>query len=282
MAPSGLYSADARFADRSGVAEQPTPDSPDALRAFLWGKRQSRRHPLALDVYVRGALGEIAAMSMDLSADGVLLRIAASALAPDAAVEGEVDPFLLVQTHFRQACPAEFRKAGVTAHIEVVRLDVRPEDPDFVYVGCRFSHPLKAEQLRRFSLDLEECASELHVLPSEMMPLQAAGDPCVCRLYDVGGMSEPIFEGTVLGIGEGTLCMRVEGHHATLAAVGLCARELRIEVLTGDKVDWETPAWLQTIGFPGNDTSELELGLVTETVPNKKLRRRFRRQSTAA
>lgn len=267
--------------DRKHVAEQPPSDSPDALRAFLWGKRQSRRHPLALDVDVTGALGVIAAMSMDVSADGVLLRIAASDLAPQAAADGEVDPFLLVQTHFRQACPAEFRKAGVKAHIEVVRLDVRPEERDFVYMGCRFSHPLEEEQLRRFSLAPEECTSELHALPSEMMPLQAAGDPCVARLYDLEGPSSPVFKGTLLGIGDGTLCMRVAGHHATLAAVGLGARELLVEVLTGDQVDWETSAWLQTIGFPGADTTELELGLITETAPKRKLKKRFRQAATA-
>ena len=59
--------------------------------------------------------------------------------------------------------------------------------------------------------------------------------------------------------------------------MGLCARELRIEILTGDRVDWETRAWLKTIGFPSDDTSELELGLVTELVPQRKLKKRFRR-----
>jgi len=88
-----------------------------------------------------------------------------------------------------------------------------------------------------------------------------------------------VFEGMVLGIGDGTMCLGVSGQHATLGAVGLCARELQIEVLAGDKVDWETSAWLQTIGFPRDDPSELELGLVTEVCARRRLRKRFRRRA---
>ena len=257
-------------------------DHPDALRAFLWGKRQSRRHSFALDVDVRGVFDEIAAMSIDISAAGVLLRVPTAALAPEAAQEGEVDPFLLVQTHLRGSCRAHFRKCDVTVHVEVVRLDVRVDEPDFVYVGCRFAHPLDREQLRRFALAPEECAPEPHGLPSEMMPLRAANDPCVCRLYEVAGSPAPVFEGEVLAIGGDTLCMRVEGHHATLAAVGLGGKELRVDVLEGDEVNWTTSAWLQTIGFPGDDLSELELGLLTDTPPGPNLRRRFHGVATAS
>ena len=246
-------------------------DHPDALRAFLWGKRGSRRHPLALDVEVQAAFGDLQAMSIDVSGGGVLLRVPVAALAPDAAADGDVDPYLLVQTHFRGPCVARFPKCGVKAHIEAVRLDLRADEPDFLYVGCKFSRPLDAKQLRRFGLGAEECAAEIHALPSELMPLHAANDPCVARLFVVGGPNRPVFEGRVLAIGEGTLCMRVEGDHATLAAVGLGAKRLRIEVLAGDKVAWDASAWLRTIGFPSEDPTELELGLVTVENPGAAL-----------
>jgi hypothetical protein len=256
--------------------ESSPPNAPDPLRAFLWGKRQSRRHPLAMDVDVRGTLCEIAAMSLDLSACGVLLRVPTAALAPDAAAEGSVDPFLLVETHFRGSCPAHFRKSGVKVHVEVVRLDLRSDEPEYLYLGCRFSRPLDDEQLQEFALAPEDVAAELHALPSEMMDLRAAGDPCICRLYAERDATVPAFEGEVLGIGEDTMCLRVEGHHAPLAALGLCAKRIRVEVFTGDQVEWRCGAWLKTIGFPDKGLSELELGLVLDKAPGPALRQRFR------
>jgi hypothetical protein len=247
---------------------------PDPLRAFLWGKRQSRRHALVLDVALEGTLGAIPAMSLDVSAGGVLLRVPTDALNPRAASDGDVDPFMLVQTHLRGACRARFEKCDVKAHVEVVRLDLRPTEPEFLYVGCRFSRALDEEQLRRFALDPKQCAPELHALPSDMMPWRARGDACIGALY--ADDDQPCFEGEVLGIGPSTLCLRLQDASEASTAANLGARELRLEVFEGDRVDWETGARLSTIGFPNDGRAGLELGLVVNGTPGKALRRRFR------
>ena len=42
----------------------------DPLSAFLWGKRASIRHPLALDVEIHGDQHAVPAISLDVSSGG--------------------------------------------------------------------------------------------------------------------------------------------------------------------------------------------------------------------
>jgi hypothetical protein len=237
---------------------------PDPLRAFLWGKRRSRRHPLVLDVELRAPLGTIPAMSVDVSAGGALLRVPTSRLAPEAAADGEVDPLLLVQTHFRQACRARFRQRRVDVHLEVVRLDLRPTEPDFLYLGCRFSRPLDEEQLRRFALRPADCASELHALPSDMTPLRLRGAAWIALVYGEDEADRPAIAGRILGIGDATLCLGVDDAAAASAAVALRTQALRMEVTKGGGVVWRSGARLKAIGFLDDPRAGLELGFVVD------------------
>ena len=253
--------------------DQPT--EPDALRAFLWGKRQSRRHAATHDVRIQGSIRGFKALSLDLSAGGVLLRVPIHALAPDAAEDGDVDPFLLVQTHLHGPIMAHFKSRRVKTHLELVRLDFRAEEPEFLFLGCRFSRPLDPKQLRRFGLTPRDVRPELHCLPSEMVPLRAADDPVVCRL--AGGVrgERNLFEGRVLGLGKKTMCVRIDGASVDRVAAQLRGQSFHVGLLDGDKVTWRTGAQLQTIGFLEED-GVLELGLLIEKPPRRDVRALFR------
>jgi len=259
----------------------PAKPSTDPLRAFLWGKRQSARHPLALDVEVRGTLASVPAMSLDVSASGVLLRVCAAALTPEAAQDGDVDPFVLAETHFRETCLIHFKQRRVKAQVQMVRLDYRPEEPEFLYLGFRFSRGLEPKQLRRLGLRPARCGPEAHGLPSEMVTLRAADDPLVCRVYSNGHAKKPMFEGRLLGVGNKTVCLRVDGIDLAMIAKRLRNAKVRVEVLDGDQVDWETGAHLQAIGLLSEPGYPLELGLVVDTPPGDALRQKFRPPSAA-
>ncbi len=248
----------------------------DPLRAFLWGKRHSQRHALAVDVDIRGVFGSIEALTVDVSASGVLMRVAESTLKPSSADAGEVDPFVLVQTHFRSPFAMRFRQSGVKVHAELVRLDMRIDEPGFLFLGCRFARPLVRSQLRKFGLTVEECKAEAHALPSEMVPLRAGPEVLMANLHEEGKPDEVIFGGTVLGIGEGTLCMKVCNGDAAVVANKLRHRYFKAQVYVGDEILWTTGARLQAMGFLDDDPNALELGLLVDTEPDPKLKLRFR------
>ena len=246
----------------------------DPLRSFLWGKRYAIRHPLALGVRVQGSQGALPAVSLDVSAGGVLLRFNVDDLVPASAPDGDLDPFVLVETHFRGSCVARFIRRRLKVHLDLVRLDYRPDEPGYLFVGFRFSRPLAEKQLRRLGLDPARCGGEAHGLPSELVELRAADDPIVGSLHLEG--DAPVIEGSVLGLGKRSLCMRVE--HADLADVArrLHGSGLRVDVHEGDQVGWTSRARLQTIGILDDAPGALELGLVLDDAPSRALRKRFR------
>ena len=252
-----------------------TTTSADPLRAFLWGKRQSCRHALAVDVSIRGSLVPVSALSIDISAMGVQVRVPLAALTPDSAA-GDVDPFILAETHFRGPCPAQFKSRKVKVHVELVRLDYRPDEPDHLFLGFRFSHPLDARQLKRFGLSPSSVRPESHGRPSEMLSLRAADDPVPCRIYNNGDPSRPMFEGQVLAVGSRSLSVLLDDADIALIAKRLRGVKARIEILDGDQTAWESATWLQAIGFGDTPEAGLELGLIVETQPSPALRRRFR------
>lgn len=251
-----------------------SPRSSDPLRAFLWGKRAAIRHPLALDVEVKGAQKAVRAVSQDLSAGGVLLRFAVADLAPGGTRDAELDPFLLAETHFRGACVARFRRRRLKVHLELVRLDFRPDEADHLFVGFRFARPLIDKQLRRLGLEPAQCGPEAHGLPSELVELRAADDPVVGRLH-VGGGGTP-YEGSILGLSKRALCLRLDGADIGEVARTVHGAALRLDVLDGDSVQWTSHARLQTIGLLDDAPDALELGLVLDTAPNRALRKHFR------
>lgn len=247
----------------------------DPLRAFLWGKRQSCRHALAVNVSVKGSLQTVTALSIDLSAMGVLLRVPVADLAPEAA-DGDVDPFILAETHFRGSCAAQFKSQRVKVHLELVRLDYRPDEPDYLFLGFRFARPLDDKQLKRFGLTPSSVGPESHGRPSEMLALRAADDPVACRIYNKGDPGKPMFEGTVLGVGRRSLCVQLDEADVGLIAKRLRGVKARIEVLDGDQVAWESAAAMQAIGFAEDPADGLELGMIVDDAPSRELRRRFR------
>ncbi|MDF1701586.1 MAG: PilZ domain-containing protein [Planctomycetota bacterium] len=248
----------------------------DPLRAFLWGKRSAIRHPLALDVEVRGSQTPLRGISLDLSSGGVLLRFPVEVLQPGAAAGADIDPFVLAETHFRGACVARFRRHRLKVHLELVRLDYRPDDRQYCYVGFRFARPLMEKQLRKLGLDPACCGAEAHGLPSQLVDLRAADDPVVCRIYNGGDDVHPMFEGTVLGLAKRALCLRLEDGKLALVDKRLRRVRVRVEVLEGDQPIWDSHARLQAIGLLEDDPEALELGLVLEEAPSRALRQRFR------
>lgn len=257
------------------MTRSPTHDSSDPLRAFLWGKRQSCRYSMALDVAVRGALSSFTALSIDLSATGVLLRVPVDQLQPESAGSHEVDPFTLAETHFRGACLANFKRRRVKVHLELVRLDFRPDEPGFLFLGFRFARPLDAKQLKRFGLSPDSTRAEEHGRPAEMLSLRANGDPVACRIFNNGDSSRPMFEGRVLGVGPKSLCVRLSDGDVGLVAKRLRGAKVRVEVMDGGQPMWDSPALLQAIGFESGASSDLELGFVLHKNPTRRVRKQL-------
>ncbi len=251
------------------------PPRTDPLRAFLWGKRQSQRHALAIDVDIKGVYGTLEAHTVDLSATGLLMRVPESALKPESAEAGEVDPFVLVQTHFRNPFAIRLRQSGVRAQVELVRLDIRLDEPGYLFLGCRFSRPLVRSQLRKFGLSVDEVKAEAHALPSDMVPLRAGPKRLLTRIREVD-TQDALCDGKVLGIGEGTLCAKVAHGDAAEVANRLRHRRLTADVLLDGEVLWSTGARLQAIGFLDDTPDALELGLIVDTEPDPKLKLRFK------
>lgn len=246
--------------------------SNDPLRAFLWGKRAAIRHPLALALEVHGAQHPVRAISMDVSAGGLLLRVPVADLQPDDMTD--VDPFVLAETHFRGPCVARFKRHRLKVHLELVRLDYRPDEREHLYVGFRFSRPLMEKQLKKLGLDPSSCGAEAHGLPSDLVELRAAGDPVVGRLVASG--VDQVLEGGILGLNKRGLCLRLDEADIAAVASTLHGRELRIDVLEGDEVQWTSHARLQTLGLLDDAPNAVELGLVLETAPSRALRKHFR------
>lgn len=252
---------------------RPTGNS-DPLRAFLWGKRAAIRHALALAMEVQGTQCPVRAISLDLSAGGVLLRVPVASLTPDGEDGAEVDPFVLAETHFRGPCVARFKRHRLKVHLELVRLDYRPDEREHLFLGFRFSRPLAERQLRKLGLDPATCGAEAHGLPSDLVELRAADDPIVGRLTAAGD-DHPI-EGGILGLSKRGLCLRLDDADVASVARRLHGRDLRVDVLDGDEVQWTSHARLQTIGLLDDAPDAVELGLVLDTAPSRALRKHFR------
>ncbi len=245
----------------------------DPLRMFLWGKRDSLRHVMAMRVELRTSQGPLEAVSVDVSATGVMLRVGIDALQPhpDAAVE----PVALVQTWFRDVFRARFPSCKVRVDARLIRVSLRGDDPGWLYLGCSFQKRLKRSQLRRFGLTLEDCASEadMHGLPSEMLPHERdAAREVLIKLqgFSENGKSKAVISGRVEGIGDRTVCVRLEGADASRLSTSLRAGPLKTHwTVEGDTL-WRTRAELRIVGFPEDDSGALEVGLVTHReLPDK-------------
>ena len=83
-----------------------------------------------------------------------------------------------------------------------------------------------------------------------------------------------LFEGQIQGLGTNTLCLRLDDACVESVAASLRGAPFSVGVLEGDKLNWKSPAQLQTIGFLDGGTS-LELGLVLAKKTRRRLRARF-------
>ena len=257
---------------------------PDPLRAFLWGKRQSRRHAVALPVSLRGTQGRVPAHAVDLSAHGVLLRLTERDLIEAQPDLPPTDSVVLLQTHFRGAFRMLFSSCGVKADGELVRVAIESEADGELLVGARFLRPLSRRKLRRFGLGADACVpeSELHVPPSGVLPFELAeGEDLQLELYRSASARKLLYAGRVVGLGDRTLCALLPDADAGEVAARLSARPLAMRVLRNTDEVWRTEARLMVIGFPASERG-VELGLVTESDADPALRRAFRRREGAA
>lgn len=244
----------------------------DPLRAFLWGKRGARRHPVALRVELKGTQGPVPGFSVDVSTSGALLLVREMDLRPEG--HEEADAFALVQTHFRGAFAVRFPTLGVKAHAELVRIAMKPEREGLLFLGCCFSRPLGRGQLRRFGLEEEDCAPEtdMHGLPSQMLPLHPGDEQTLkAEIFERPGSRRPLLAGKLLGVGDHSVCIGVTSKNPAMIAARLHRDLIQLRVSDGGDVLWSAGASLRAIGFPEDQQDYVEVGFVTETPADPRL-----------
>lgn len=191
----------------------------DRLDALVSGKRRSPRRAVALPVRIKGAHGEFAAVTVDVSRDGALLRMQETELTGEG--RGPLDAaeqFALTERHFRETFDIEFTEELVVVEAQLMRLCLGANDVGTLGLGCRFVYPLGTRRRTALGLtDMDEdddaqgdweVAARLHDL--RMRPRGTR--PITALLFDdVGAVSGPVHLGRVVEAGQQALVVRLDG-----------------------------------------------------------------------
>jgi hypothetical protein len=247
----------------------------DPLRVFLSGKRSAKRHALEVPVTLGGAQGSLAAHTVDLSAGGVLLRIADPALGPE---PRGFDVISRVDSHLGGGFDVVFPADQIVLEAEVVRLAIPPGEPDSLYVGARWCHPPTTEQLAALGID------ERHLsrgMPLDDLPYEPRAHQATSVLVTdaLSGAAGPCFAGTVVGLGPRALSLCVVGADPIDVGARLDGRALAVSVLRHGRAVWLCSAQLVTVRYVDVAGGGLELGLFLAARPPLRVRSRFRRRS---
>jgi len=246
----------------------------DPLRVFLSGKRSAKRHMVQVPVTLGGARGSLPALTVDVSAGGVLLKIADHALARQ---PRGFDVIALVDSHLGGGFDVVFAADQIVLEAEVVRLAIPPGEPDSLYVGARWTHPPSAEQLAALGIDERHLSRGIPLddLPYEPRAHQATSALVTDALATGGG---PCFAGTVMGLGPRALAVCVVGADPVDVGARLDGRTLAVSVLRHGRAVWLCSGQLVTVRYVDVAGGGLELGLLLASRAPLRVRHRFRRR----
>ena len=255
----------------------------EQLDALVSGKRAFERHETDLPVVIKGVHREFVAVARDISIGGTLLELATEELAGHEGVLGPAEQLDLIETHFRDAFDVQFEGCQVVVETTLVRLAVRPEMPQALFLGCQFAHPLSEEMQRR----LGATPADLGVAEWDEVPaldgLRLVGDPgnpAYLLIYDdTLTVSGPRFMGRFCAMGSGVLVAHVDGIRRADLVAALAGRTLKIQVMHATRVVWDTEAHLLATRFVDGPGQGAEVALLPTHPPVRRLRKLLRRRA---
>jgi hypothetical protein len=124
--------------------ENAAADRPDA--PHFSGKRKSERYVADLAVELRGGGVVLPGRAVDLSEDGVRVRMSESVLRTISQTTDAVAFYEAVDHHFARGLEVWFPGHGLRVQASVVRLVTRPMGGSEAFIGCEFTKPLSAAE----------------------------------------------------------------------------------------------------------------------------------------
>jgi hypothetical protein len=243
----------------------------DPLQSFLSGKRGAPRHAVDLPVRLGGREGAIDAAALDVSRGGALLRVSADALGGGGT---GLDALAAVERHLGGGFDVVFPAGRLALEAEVVRIAVRPGEPENLYIGSRWLHPPSADQLE--AVGVFE-GGEPAAVPLDTLPMKARADrPTAALIYDdATDVLGPRFIGQVVAMGRNALAVHVPGASSADVSRRLDGRELQLRVLRGGRLLWESAANLLAARYADHGGGGVELGLLAHDKPPRRVRSGF-------
>lgn len=247
----------------------------DPLRAFLSGKRSAPRVPIDVPVYLGGHHGPLEGGTVDLSLGGAMVYLPIGDLRQ---VTDSEDIFVCVQEHLGGSFDLRFDRAQVVLEAEVVRLVMRPDDPDHIYLGVRFVHdptPAQISALGLGEIDGADPSLPLEALP--LIPREGAPTWAVIHGGTLGTQHAP-FQGDVIAMGERALGLRLEQTSTAAVSRWLGRGALDVILLRDGRTLWQTKGDLLAARYLDRRVGTVEVGVLVAEHPPRRVRRGFRRR----
>ncbi len=248
----------------------------DPLRAFLSTKRTSKRHALQLPLLINGPSLWIAGESVDVSRNGVCIRVALGDLAKDVDdLEAQATSFDLVRVALDGGIKVLFPEAQVVAEAVPVRVTLAPDSVGYLQLGCRLNQNFSDQELRRLEISGADFGPEnpMYGLPSQALPIRMETyEPVrieLCRFWD---KNDVICEGRIMALGQQALAVELDNQddaYEVLRKLGCL--ELFFRAKRGNEVIWESRALMAALPMACAITGRVEVGLVATATPDGNL-----------
>ena len=213
--------------------------------------------------------------SIDVSNNGVCLRVALSDLFEDADALTEDSTFELIQIALDEGVKLLFPIASIIAEATPVRVALDAEREGWLQLGCRLGRAFSVLELTRLGLNPAECGPEnpMYGPPSEALPVKMNGGQEVrVSLFGVDDRSTRLFEGKLVALGQQSLAVEVQDEddaHEVLRKIGCL--ELYFRATRGSEVVWDSRAMIAALPMISAQTKCVEIGLVANTPPTGNL-----------
>lgn len=248
----------------------------DPLRAFLSSKRTSKRHALQLPLLINGPALWISGESVDVSRNGVYIRVALGDLTEDVDdLQAQPTSFDLVRVALDAGIKVLFPEAQVLAEAVPVRVTLDPSNVGYLQLGCRLKQNFSDQELRRLEISGADFGPEnpMYGLPSQALPIRMESyEPIrveLCRFWD---KDDVVCEGHVTALGQQALAVELDNQddaYEVLRQLGCL--ELFFRAKRGDEVIWESRALMAALPMACATTGRVELGLVANATPDGNL-----------
>lgn len=256
----------------------------DQLDLLVSGKREHPRYAVELPVRIKGVNREFDAIARDLSVGGVLIELPEDELAGrEDAHLGPLEQLELIETHFRDSFDVQFNSEGVVLEAALVRMSVRPEAPDHLFLGCQFAHKLTDALQKKLGVKAGDegmpgwqDVPELDSLPFEADPARPA---YLMILDETDAVAGPRYMGPLTAMGGDLIVARIDGTTCDDVIACLAGRDLRVRVMSGARVIWEAEASICATRFMDGRRQGAEIAISPKASPGRKVRKLLRKRA---